>query len=103
VNRGDIWWMTQPGAKPRPVCILTRDEAVRVLKRVIVAEATTTRRGIGSEVDLDETDGMPQSCVLSLDNVILTSKALLSERITELSAAKMDEVCRALAFATGCE
>ncbi len=94
--------MHQEGAKPRPVCILTRNEAIRVLKRVIVAEATTTRRRIKSEVQLDESDGMPRGCVLALDNVLTTSKARLSRRITTLSPARMHEVCEALRFATGC-
>jgi mRNA interferase MazF len=94
--------MHQPGTKPRPVCILTRDEAIPVLQRVMVAEATTTRRGIESEVDLDESDGMPRSCVLSLDNVLISPKARLGRRITTLSPARMHEVCEALRFATGC-
>lgn len=102
MNRGEVWWMRHTDSKPRPVCVLTRDEAIPVLSRVVVVEATTTRRGIPTEVDLDEDDGMPRSCVLSLDNVLLASKARLTDRITTLSPARMDEVCRALAIATGC-
>jgi len=94
--------MHQPGTKPRPACILTRDEAIPVLRRVLVAEATTTRRGVPTEVGVDESDGMPRSCVLSLDNIHVTSKALLSDRITTLSPARMTEVCEALRIATGC-
>jgi len=45
---------------------------------------------------------MLAACVLSLDHAFLAEKVYLTERITELGAAKMDEVCRALATATGC-
>jgi mRNA interferase MazF len=84
------------------VCVLSRDEAIPVLGKVLVAEATTTIRGIPTEVPLDEADGMPQSCVLSLDNLDRARKGALTDRITTLSPAKMHEVCEALAFATGC-
>ena len=45
---------------------------------------------------------MPAECVLSLDNLATLPKALFRERITRLSVARMTEVCRALALATGC-
>jgi mRNA interferase MazF len=102
LRRGDVYWQHRPGRKPRPVCILTRDEAIPVLNRILVVEATTTVRAIPTEIGLDQDDGMPQSCVLSLDNVDRTPKAALTERITTLSPARMHEVCRALDFAIGC-
>lgn len=45
---------------------------------------------------------MPVACVLSFDNLMLSREALLTERITTLSPARMHEVCQALRFATGC-
>jgi len=45
---------------------------------------------------------MPRSCVLNLANTTSAEKAMLTRRITALGAAKMDEVCRALAIATSC-
>lgn len=94
--------MHAPGRKPRPVCILTRDEAIPVLYRLVVAQATTQIRGLRTEVQLDETDGMPRACVLSFDNLRTVDKPLLTERITRLKPARMHEACQALAFATGC-
>src|SRR5665811_354706 len=58
--------------------------------------------GRSTSVEVDESDGMLAACVLSLDHAFLAEKVYLTERITELGAAKMDEVCRALATATGC-
>jgi mRNA-degrading endonuclease toxin of MazEF toxin-antitoxin module len=45
---------------------------------------------------------MPEECVISLDNLRTVPKALLVEPITELKPQRMDELCRALAAASGC-
>lgn len=47
-------------------------------------------------------DGMPRECVISLDNLRTVPKARLTEPITKLGAERMDELCRALAAASGC-
>jgi mRNA-degrading endonuclease toxin of MazEF toxin-antitoxin module len=53
-------------------------------------------------VSLDEDDGMPRPCVLTLDTPELVSKALLVEYVTTLSPARQHEVCRALSTAVNC-
>ncbi len=102
VARGEIWWYEHPDAGARPFLILTRTEAVEVLNQVIAVPATRTVRGIPTEVPLDERDGMPESCVLSLDNVSLIRPALCRNRITSLGPDKMNEVCEALRRAAAC-
>jgi mRNA interferase MazF len=102
VNRGEIWWLEHPKLGRRPACILTRQAAIPVLPRILVAPATRTVRGIATEVALDEADGLPAPCVLSFDNLQPISKALLTSRITRLGPAKMVELCTALRVATGC-
>jgi mRNA interferase MazF len=102
VKRGEVWWLHRPDRKPRPACILTRDEAIPALRRLIVVTATTKVRGIEAEVELDESDGMPQPCALTLDNVLTVRKVLLTDCITSLPASRVHEICEALRFATGC-
>jgi len=51
---------------------------------------------------LDEKDGMPEACALSLDNLTTVPMGLFRRRITRLSVERMSEVCRALALASGC-
>jgi mRNA interferase MazF len=102
VNRGEVWWVEHPEEGRRPVCILTRQAAIPVLRRVVVVPATRKVRGIRSEVSLGPADGMPDECVLAFDNVSTVSKALLTERITRLGPAKLAEVRAALDVATGC-
>ncbi len=74
-----------------------------VLTQLLAAPVTRTIKRIPPEVRLDRDDGMPSECVLTLDNVRVVRPSLLTDRITTLSAARMREVCDALAFATGCE
>jgi mRNA interferase MazF len=102
VKRGEVWWFEHPRRKRRPVCVLTRDEAIPVFDRVVVVEATSTIRGTPIEVPLSEEDGMPGPCVLSLDSVSSVRKALLTRRITRLSGIRMHQLCEALRIATGC-
>jgi mRNA interferase MazF len=75
---------------------------VPVLNALLAVPATRTIRQIPTEVVLDEGDGMPEECALSLDNLTLVPKQLFRVRITRLSVDRMGEVCRALALASGC-
>lgn len=102
VNRGEIYWVEAPDEKRRPALVLTRAAAIPVLDQITVAYMTQTIRGIPTEVRLDEADGMPKECVVTLDNVRTLPRAFLRDRITSLSGSKMHEVCGALAIATGC-
>ena len=45
---------------------------------------------------------MPEECALSLDNLTLVPKELFRSRIARLPVERMNEVCRALALASGC-
>jgi mRNA interferase MazF len=102
VNRGEVWWVEDPEVGARPHVVLTRDTAIPVLHAILVAPATRTMRGIPTEVRVGVEDGMPDECVLSLDNATLMPKAYLRERICELPSERMQHVCKALAIATGC-
>lgn len=102
VKRGDICWADHPDDKRRPALVLTRPEAIPVMRNVTVAYLTRTIRGIPSEVRLDRSDGVPDECVVSLDNLRTLPQVFLGDPITSLAGKRMDEVCRALAIATGC-
>jgi mRNA interferase MazF len=102
VNRGEIWWLEHPDVGRRPACIATRQAAIPVLSSLLVAPATRTIRGIPTEVRLGRSDGMPDECCLTFDNLTTVPKALLTERITRLPASKLAQVCAALNTAAGC-
>jgi mRNA interferase MazF len=96
----EIWWATLPDPiGTRPVLLLSRDPAHDYLNRVLVAEVTSTTRGIPQEVELGSREGMPRKCVANLDNLRAVPKRLLSERAGRLSARRVVEVKRALGHA----
>jgi mRNA interferase MazF len=102
VTRGGIYYLEHPEWGRRPVLVLTRDAAIPVLKRVTIASISRTIRGIPTEVVLDEDDGMPTRCAVSLDNLGDVWKAMLTEHIATLGPLQLRAVCRALNIAVGC-
>jgi len=102
VARGEIWWHEPPDQKPRPHLIMTRDEAIPVLNWVVAVPSTSTVRNIPSQVLLDRSDGMPDECALTFDNIRVVRKAYLTRRITTLPAHRWQEVCEALNVALAC-
>jgi mRNA interferase MazF len=85
------------------VLVLTRNAAIPVLKRVTTAAISRVFGGIPTEVVIDEDDGIPARCAISLDNLGDAWKALLTRRVTTLGEDRMAQVCSALAMAVGCE
>lgn len=102
MNRAEVWWVERPEVGRRPHLILTRDAAIPVLRSVLAVPASRTIRGIDSEVELGPDDGMPDRCVLTLDNIRVISKSLFLEPICTLGPDRMASVRWALAHATGC-
>lgn len=102
VRHGEIWWYEPPNSRPRPYLVVTRDEAIPVLAHLLAIPATRTIRDIPTEVLLDQSDGMPAECVLSVDNMATVQRPCLTRRITTLAPARLHDVCEALEFATAC-
>lgn len=61
-----------------------------------------TEEGRDAGFDLNEADGMPTRCAVSLDNLGEAWKAMLVEHHTTLDDARMADVCEALDAAVGC-
>ncbi len=104
MRRGDIWWAAlPPPAGPRPVLLLSRDEAYLVRRLVTVAPLTTRIRGIPVEVPLGPDDGLPKASVANLDSVTTIPKSRLKRRVASLGSSKLRAVEEALRFALGME
>jgi len=100
VRRGEVWWAElPPPVGRRPVVLLSRDVAYKVRTSITVGIVTRIARNIPVEVPLGPEDGMPQQCVINLDDILTIPKARLAERITMLSPQKMTVVARAVIFA----
>ncbi len=103
IARGDVRLIQFAAPdKNRPAVVLTRDSAIGYLSTVTVAPVTSTIRGVPSEVVLDIEDGMKAPCAVNLHNAITISQEKLGRRVAKLDAARMAEICAALAFSLGC-
>jgi len=100
-RQGEVWW-AEAEDRRRPVLIVTRSEAIAVLRRLIVAPVTRTVRGIPTEVELGDDEGLPVACTASFDNLQPVNRHLLTERVGELDATRRDELCRALDALADC-
>jgi mRNA interferase MazF len=101
VKQYEIWWAELP--EPigrRPVLILTRSPAVGYLSHLVVAEVTSTIRGIPIEVPLGKSEGL-KACVANLDNLHSVPKGRLRARAGSLAGRRVREVKRALGYALG--
>lgn len=102
LRRGEIWWGEAPDERGRPYLVLTRDAAIDVLTRVLVAPVTRRVRAIPTEVSLGPHDGLPTACVASFDNMQPFAKSLLSRRVGVLAAGRHHEICAAINAALDC-
>ena len=100
--RGEVWWGEAPDEKGRPYLVLTRDEAIPVLRTILVAPVTTTIRGIPTEIPLGVEEGLPTQGVASFDNLMTFPKSMLVRRMGALSSARRVESCEALRAAVDC-
>ena len=101
-GRGEVWWGEAPDANGRPYLVLTRDEAIPVLRTLLVAPVTRTIRGIPTEVSLSADEGLPTECVAAFDAATVFPRAMLVRRVGSLSPTRIHELCDALAAVTDC-
>jgi len=96
----EILWANLPAPiGRRPVLLLTRTAAYPYLNKVIVAEVTSTIRGIPQEVSVGRKEGLARPSVANLDNVHVVPKDLLGDRLGALAPDRQREVKRALGYA----
>ena len=82
--------------------VLTRPEVIPLLHTVMVAPVTSTRRGAPSEVHVGVEEGLKHESAVNLDHVQTVEQDRLVGFVGTLNPMKMQQVCRALAIATGC-
>lgn len=96
----EIRWANMPVPIGRhPIVLLSRTPAYDYLNKVIVAEITTTIRGIPQEVAVGKNEGLARPSVVNFDNIHVVAKTLLGERIGVIDPSREDEVKRALGYA----
>jgi mRNA interferase MazF len=99
-EQGEIWW-AEAEDKRRPVLIVTRSQAIPVLKRVVVAPVSRTVRGIPTEIGLGPREGLDTACAASFDNLQPILRSALTERTGTLGPRR-DEICQTLRALADC-
>ncbi len=99
-QQGDIWW-AEAEDRRRPVLVVTRSEAIPVLKWTLVAPLTRTIRNIPTEIPLDRQHGVDVPCVASFDNLQPMRKDFLTSRVGSPAFPRQD-ICRTLAALADC-
>ncbi|HYB23414.1 MAG TPA: type II toxin-antitoxin system PemK/MazF family toxin [Solirubrobacteraceae bacterium] len=100
-KQGEIWWAETEERKRRPVLVVTRSQAIPVLRAVIVAPITRTMRDIPTEIELGEKEGLSVDCAASFDNLQRIRRSTLTERVGELDLGR-SRVCAALQALADC-
>ena len=100
MRRGEVWWITFPGAAGRrPGVLISRSQAYRVRTGVTVVPLTRKIRHIRAEVALGPADGIPHSSVANTDDITTVQKSRVEEYLAALSSEKLEELERAIKFA----
>jgi mRNA interferase MazF len=99
-RQGEIWW-AEDEEQRRPMLVVTRDEAIPVLNKVVVAPLTRTVRGIPTEIPLGREEGLNVACAASFDNLQRVRRSALTERVGKLRHRRR-EICRALSVLADC-
>ncbi len=100
-RQGEIWW-AEAEDKRRPVLVVTRSEAIPVLRWITIAPVTRTVRSIPTEVALGPEHGLPEPCAAAFDNVQPIRRSYLTQRVGALGPGRHDEICRALRALSDC-
>jgi mRNA interferase MazF len=100
ISRGIHWADLPEPYGRRPVCILTRDAAIGVLRRVTVAPISRTMRGIASEVIIGAEEGLATESVITCDNIMTIPQVVVDpEPVGMLSPAQQRALDQALRYA----
>jgi mRNA interferase MazF len=103
VARGDIWlYRFAAPDKRRPVLVLSRPAALRLLRTAVVAPITTTIRGVPSEVLVGVEEGLKTASAVNLDHLYTVAQSDMRQWLGRFDERRMAEVCRALSTAMGC-
>jgi mRNA interferase MazF len=101
-SQGEVWWGEAPDRKGRPYLVVSRSEAIPILRQILVAPVTRTVRSIPTEVALGPVEGLAVESAASFDNLELFTPSLLVRRLGALHVTRRPEFCAALRATADC-
>ena len=100
MNRGEVWLIDLGGrVGKRPVLILTRQNVLKYLNKVIVAEITTQGKGYPTEVFINQKGNLPKPSFVQTDNLHTVSKTQLKKFLGALDPETMMAVSQKIVLA----
>ena len=100
MNRGDVWLINLGGRiGTRPVVILTRQNVLKYLNKVTVAEVTSKGKGYPTEIFIDQKANLSKPSFVQADNLHTVPKNRLERYLGSLDPNTMREVSRKLILA----
>ena len=105
MNRGEMYRtrekIPERGGKPGFYVIVSRDFIAENpdIETVICAPVYSEVLGIKSEVVLGKEDGLPRTCAIRCDFLMLLFKSKLTQFAGSLSPRKVEELNRAISYA----
>ncbi len=100
--QGEIWLLDAPGHKRRPVLVVTRNQAIHSLSRLVIAPLTSTVRWIPTCISVGPESGVNSECVANFDNLTAVDKSLLTYQIGMLGPSATYDICKALEALADC-
>lgn len=102
IQRGDIWWASLPdpvGAMPgyrRPVLIVQADSfnqsAIRTVLAVVLTSNLRLAEAPGNILCPVNQTGLAKDSVANISQVVTVDKAMLAEKVSELSLPLMRQI-----------
>ncbi len=100
MNRGDVWLIDLGGRiGTRSVVILTRQNVLRFLNKVTVAEITTKGKGYPTEIFINQKANLPKPSFVQVDNLHTVTKNKLEKFFGTLDPETMLEVSQKVVLA----
>ena len=100
MNRGDVWVIDLGGrVGTRPVVILTRQNVLKFLNKVTVAEITTKGKGYPTEIFINQKANLPKPSFIQAENLHTVTKKKLEKFIGTLDQDTMLKVSQKVVLA----
>jgi len=100
MNRGEVWLIDLGGrVGTRPVLILTRQNVLQYLDKIIVAEITPQGKGYPTEIFINQKANLPKPSFVQADNLHTVSKNRLIKFLGALNPETMLEVSQKVVLA----
>ena len=100
MNRGDVWLIDLDGrVGTRPVVILTRQNVLKFLNKVTVAEITTKGKGYPTEIFINQKANLPKPSFIQAENLHTVTQKKLEKFIGTLDQDTMLKVSQKVVLA----